>query len=288
MEFGIALAGGGTRGAAHVGVLLALEEEGLYPRSIAGTSAGSIVAGLYASGMRGKQMSDVVRYLAKKGHCYLDLDYVGIIKLIPQLVTGKKVSLTGLLRGDKLENYLCDLTGGKKIRDSCIRTVIPSVDLNSGKTIAYTNSLLKLKKIENVVWESDILLCEAMMASSSVPAVFSPRMIDGYCLVDGGVTNVLPVELLIGAGEKNVIGVDISEDYEMPEKDTIFEVASHSFSIMSSALKQCKSSGEKLLLKPDLPKEAGLLTFEYMTECMDAGYAYTKGLVGEIRRLCKA
>lgn len=67
MSFGIALAGGGARGAAHAGVLLALERHGLFPSSIAGTSAGGIAAGLYASGMKAEELEKVVRNLAKSG-----------------------------------------------------------------------------------------------------------------------------------------------------------------------------------------------------------------------------
>lgn len=287
MGFGIALAGGGTRGAAHVGILLALEEEKIIPQSIAGTSAGSIVAGLYASGMKAKEMKDVVTYLSKKGMCYIDPDCWGVLKFIPQLIFGKKISLTGLLKGEKLLHYLCELTKGKNIKDSYIKTVIPAVDINSGNTIAYVNSLSNLQTMDHVIWQSDISLCNVMMASSSVPAVFRPQVIGDYCLVDGGVTNNLPVNLLKAAGEKNVLAVDIGESYDMSEKDTIIEVASHSISIMSSLLKECTSSCEKLLIQPDLPKEAGLLTFNYMIDCMEAGYECAKKLTREIKDCCE-
>ena len=284
MEFGLVLAGGGTRGAAHVGVLLALEEEKIKPTSIAGTSAGSIVAGLYAIGVSPIELRELVNYLDRKGSHYIDIDYIGLLKFIPQMLLKQKISLSGLLKGDKFQQFLCDLTDGKTIKDAKIRTVIPAVDLNSGNTIAYTNSTAN-KQIEHVKWEMDIAICDAIMASSSVPAVFRPRSIGGYCFVDGGVTNVMPVDLLIAAGEKNVIAVDIGEDYQMPEKDTIIEIASHSFSIMSSSLKQCTSTGEKLLLKPTLPKEAGLLTFEHMNACMEAGYRYTKKRIPLIKKV---
>ena len=123
-----------------------------------------------------------------------------------------------------------------------------------------------------------------MMASSSVPAVFCPQRIGEYCLVDGGVTNNLPVDLLIEAGERRVIAVDIGADYQMPHDHSIVEIVSHSFSIMSRDLKDCKSRGELLLLNPELPQGAGLLTFDRMEECMEAGYIYTKRMIPAVRK----
>lgn len=282
MEFGLALAGGGVRGAAHVGVLKALIEENLIPSYIAGTSAGSIVAGLYSVGIDIDRLEEIVVHLSKKGYCYIDVDYYGLLKFIPQMIFNKKVSLTGLLKGERLFKYLCYLTENKNISEAILTVVIPAVDLNSGKTVIYTNAK-KHKFLSNVIWEHDINICHAMMASSSVPAVFRPQLHKTYCLVDGGVADVLPVNLLKAVGIKTVIAVDIAEDYEMPEKDTIIEIASHSFSIMSSNLKRCTSNGEKILLKPPLPKEAGLLTFNQALECMNLGYQYTKKNLSQIK-----
>ena len=283
MQFGITFSGGGSRGAAHIGVLKALEEEGLYPASVAGASAGSIAAGLYAAGYSVNELEDIIKYLSQYGCRYVDIDYLGLLAFLPKIVRRKKPSLSGLIKGNRLHHYLCQLTHGKNIQDIKMKLVIPAVDLNSGKTIAFTNVKFP-KKFPGVQWKNNIALCDAMMASSSVPAVFRPQMIENYCLVDGGVTNVMPVDLLIAGGEKKVLAVDIGEDYEMPDKDTITEVVTHSFSIMSNNLKECTSSKETYLLKPDLPKEAGLLTFQEMIRCMDAGYQSTKGQITAIRK----
>lgn len=286
MSYGLALAGGGTRGAAHVGILSALEEENLLPNSIAGTSAGSIVAGLYASGMSLKEMRQTVTYLSKRGLCFMDPDYLQFLRFIPQILTKRQVTMTGLIKGNRLLALLYELTSGITMGEAKLMTVIPAVDINSGNTIVYTNSKHP-QRSEKVIWEKQVCLCEIMMASSSVPGIFCPRTIDSYCLVDGGVTNNLPTDLLISAGEKNVIAVDIGVDYEMPHDDSIMEITSHSYSIMSGSLKDCRSSGELLLLKPKLPKGAGLLTFERMEECMNAGYQYTKSMTPAIRRTLK-
>jgi NTE family protein len=283
MSFGIALAGGGSRGAAHVGVLLALEEEGIFPHSIAGTSAGGLVAGLYATGTTPKMLKEIICEISENTGYFLDADLIGIIRSIPQLVRSHNSNLTGIMKGDRLERYLREKTDSKNIRDTNIRTIIPAVDINSGDTIAYTNSMKNLQSLERVKWKSNILICEAMRASSAFPAVFKPKLIDGMCLVDGGVTDVLPVDLLMAAGETNVLAVDVAKDYHAPKSNNLFEITSHSMSIMSTRLKECHSHGEKLLLVPSLPEKAGLLTLDQMSECIAAGYAAARAHMSFIR-----
>ncbi|WP_373264288.1 patatin-like phospholipase family protein [Hungatella hathewayi] len=288
-DYGIAFAGGGTRGAAHVGVLLALEEEGLLPDYVAGTSAGGIVAGIYGAGVELGMMKEVVQWMSRHGNRFLDPDIIGILTFLPQLFTGQEVSLTGLLKGNRLMNFFCQLTEGTAIEEVKRKLLIPAVDLKSGDTIAFTNLMENgitdaARHQKNVRWEKTGPLCEIMMASASVPAVFQPRRVGNYCMVDGGVTNNLPVDLLIAAGVKRVVAVDIGADYRTPHDKSIMEIASHSFSIMSRDLKECRSSGEILLLKPELKKGAGLLTFEYMESCMEDGYHYTKRQMKVIKR----
>lgn len=285
MSYGIALAGGGIRGAAHVGVLLALEESGLRPCAIAGTSAGGIVAGLYASGVSARQMKEIVLKAAKKGAILADPDVKGILTLVPRLLAQKECALTGLLKGERMEKVFAELTGNCKMRNLKMRTVIPSVDLCSGLTVACTNSLLGVRMLRNVQWSADMRVCEAMRATSSVPAVFQPKVIDGMYLVDGGIADVLPVDLLIAAGVPDVLAVDVSECYEMPERMNILEVASHSLSITETRLRECVTRGERLMLNPDLPDTSGMLNLGQMPECMEAGYRAAKQAMPKIRRI---
>lgn len=282
MEYGLALAGGGTKGAAHVGVLKALWEADLLPAAVAGTSAGSIAAGLYASGMPLSEMEKVVKYLEKHGNDYLDPDYGGLLGFMPQLLAGANVSLSGLIRGKKLLSYFNELTGSKTLDQSVVKLVVPSVDLMSGQTVCFTN-MDHVKDTRTVHWVWDAYLCEAMMASSSIPAVFAPVVKGNLRLVDGGVTDNLPGNLLKECGVGPVVSVDLSGPYCAPRDASIIGTATHSFSIMSSRLKQCGSNDEALLLTPPLPKDAGLFTFGKMTECMEAGYRYTKAMLPKLR-----
>ncbi len=285
MSFGIALAGGGARGAAHVGVLLALEEAEMRPTAVAGTSAGSIVAGLYAAGVTAYRLREIVLELSRAGILLLDPDYAGILKAVVQLFTRRPVTLSGLLKGKRLERYLSLQTGVRSMQSLPVRTVIPAVDLVSGLTVAYTNSLDGVRPVRRVRWESDIGLCTAIRASCAVPAIFQPLTTDRMCLVDGGVTDVLPVNLLIAAGERSVLAVDISEDYKMPEHTNFMEISAHSLEVMSSCLRQYISSGERFALRPALPDGAGLLSFDRMEECMDAGYRAAKEHIPVLREI---
>ncbi len=255
-----------------MGVLLALEEAGMFPTSIAGTSAGAIVAGLYATGTNAQALKQIVVDMSKKGIYYCDADLLGILKAAPQLIFHHKIDIEGLFKGARIENFLFEHTDKKNIMDTNIRTIIPAADINTGQTIAYTNSLEGVSAVDRVTWKTDIAICQAIRASMAVPAVFKPKLIDNMCLVDGGVTDTLPVDLLIAAGVSNVLAVDITKNYETPKKKNIIDITTHSLSIMSTRLKELNSRGEKLLLKPQLPKESGLLTFEQMEQCMDAGY----------------
>ncbi len=285
MAFGLALAGGGIRGAAHVGVLLALEEAGMKPDSIAGTSAGGIVAGLYAAGITAEQLRDTVLKLTKSGAALADPDLPGILTLVPELLARQRGACSGLLKGNKMENYLSGLVGDKTMREIPMRLCIPAVDLITGRTVVFTNSLANVKPFGGVKWNAGVKLCEAMRATSAIPAVFQPKMVQGMCLVDGGVTDVLPVDLLLAAGSPPVLAVDVSECYKMPERITLPEVVSHSLSIMETRLRQCVTRGEKLLLTPDLPETSGVLNLRQMPACMEAGYRSAKAALPLIQSI---
>ena len=285
MSFGIALAGGGIRGAAHVGVLLALEETGLRPASIAGTSAGGIVAGLYAAGFPAEKLRRMVLELSRAGASFFDPDVSGLLSVIPDLLTRSSSGFSGLLKGDRLERTLYRLTDGKPLSETDMRVVIPCVDLFSGDTVACTNTLKGVRQLNRVRWTDRMRLSEAMRATSSLPAVFRPKLIDRMCLVDGGVTDVLPVDLLIAAGERSVLAVDVSEDYKMPESISLIEVASHSLAIMETRLRECVTHGERMLLNPELPETDGVLNLSQMPMCMEAGYRAAKRAMPRIRSL---
>lgn len=288
MSFGIALAGGGIRGAAHIGVLAALEENGLTPSSIAGTSAGGIIAGLYASGVTPGRMKEIVLETSKSGAALADPDIGGIFSIVPGLMKHRVFRCSGLLKGDRMESYLDGVTDGRSMRSLPIRTVIPAVDLRTSLTVAFTNSLFGLRPVQNVKWFTQARVSEVMRATSALPVIFQPKEIEGMCLVDGGISDVLPVDLLIAAGEPNVLAVDVSADYKVPKHIDLINVASHSLGITGVRLRECMTHGERYLLSPALPDTEGVLNLPQMEECMEAGYTFAKRAMPTLRRIFTA
>ncbi len=283
MDYGLALSGGGPRGAAHVGVLKALEENKLLPTSISGTSAGSVAAALFAYGYPIDKLISVVEFLSENGKKVIDPNIFGFISAIPKMIIKAETNLSGILLGKNMEKYFKSLFDEKLIKEINMPLVIPAVDILSGKTIAFTNYINGKPSLPNVIWNSNAKLYEIVRASCSIPGVFAPKAIGDMVLVDGGLTNNLPVDLLRASGTKKVIGVDISSDYYPPNQINITETLSSSFKIMQKTLKDSLSRTEILLLTPPLPKSSNLFCFKCMEESMEIGYDFTIKNISRIR-----
>lgn len=286
MSFGIALSGGGAKGAAHVGVLMALCENNLIPSSVSGTSMGAIVGGLYAMGYPPEKLKEIIIKFSKNYRRYIDPCYGNYFMALMQFMTNSSITLPGFIKGDKVERYLKNLT--KNIAISSVQTplVIPAVDLISGKTIVYSNIHPKTNNTtSNIVWKNDIPLHSAMRASSSLPAIFYPKKINNAVLVDGGITHIIPIELLMQTGEKNILAINISQEYEKPKSTNIFDVTTHSFELMQNELKNFSLGKEKFLITPKLPKNAEMLSFNHMPEFVKAGYNSTIAVMPKLKQL---
>lgn len=286
MSFGIALSGGGAKGAAHVGVLMALCENNLIPSSVSGTSMGAIVGGLYAMGYPPEKLKEIIIKFSKNYRRYIDPCYGNYFMALMQFMSNSSITLPGFIKGDKVERYLKNLT--KNIAISSVQTplVIPAVDLISGKTIVYSNIHPKMNSTtSNIVWKNDIPLHSAMRASSSLPAIFYPKKINNAVLVDGGITHIIPTELLMQTGEKNILAINISQEYEKPKSTNIFEITTHSFELMQNELKNFSLGKEKFLITPKLPKNAEMLSFNHMPEFVKAGYNSTIAVMPKLKQL---
>ncbi|WP_457675087.1 patatin-like phospholipase family protein [Thiolapillus sp.] len=209
-RIGLVLSGGGARGAAHIGVLRVIEEQGIPIDYIAGTSMGAIIGGLYASGM---SLDEIEKRLA-------DIDWSDMLTDSPKredlsfrrkredeeflvrysvgFSDGKVKLPQGLLQGQKLLLFLRELTLPVADISNFDRLPIPfravATDISTGEAV--------------ILKEGDLAL--AMRASSSIPSVFSPVEMDGRLLVDGGVSNNLPVGVVRSMGADRLIVVDVS------------------------------------------------------------------------------
>lgn len=287
MSFGIVLSGGGSKGAAHIGVLKALEENNLIPSSIAGTSIGAIVGGLYAIGYDAKKLEKTLKYFSQNYFAFLDPCYPQYVTSIFELLTRSTITMSGLIRGNKIEKYLKQLTHNKKLKDVNIPFIAPSVDILTSKTIAYTNLSKNLPNLENVQWENNAYLAEVMRASSSLPAIFYPKKINKHLLIDGGISNNLPIDLLLASGEKNILAVDLSQKYKKPQHTGIFELTMHTIEIMQLNAKKELNGREKFLLTLNFQEEIDLMDFKNINKIIKIGYDSANDVISQLKLLFK-
>ena len=177
-KLGLALGAGGARGAAHIGFLQALGEEGIAPDFIAGCSMGAVVGGGYAAGLSVEELLSSVR----------ELKTFDLIDLAPGAVTK-----LGLFRGNKVRKLLLEKFGSVTFDELKIPFECVAVDILSGR--------LQLLK-EGVV-------ADAVRASSAIPTVFRPVPRDGMLLVDGGVLCRVPVSQCKAMGADVVVAFDV-------------------------------------------------------------------------------
>lgn len=282
MRFGLALSGGGIRGVAHIGVLKALEEEGLRPSWIAGTSAGSIVAGLYAYGYSTQEMEDIAIDLQRR---YIDLDYLGMIFGFTQWMIGREPCLDGLIKGKAIEKYLNNLTKGINIKDIKMPLAIPAVDINKAKTVIFVNRLAEKPSQEDKnIYIDDVQLYKAIRASIAIPVIFKPVILDGKRLVDGGVTTNLPIDILKKMGAKRVIGVDLGYNGQLRrDVDNIIEIGSQTLDIMAYQITVLKSQGADYIIRPGI-YDVAITDGKKIVGCIDRAYNITKENIKLIKK----
>lgn len=199
-KLGIALAGGGARGIAHIGVLKALEENGIFPQYIAGASAGSIVGALYAAG----KTPDELLSIAKETNLFK--------------VFRPGLSLSGLIDISNLQEILAEQIGEDNFETLPKKLFISVTNLNRGEA-----QIIESGKI-----------FQAVQASSAIPLLFKPVTIDGEVYIDGGVLKNLPVEPLVAHCDQ-LIGVNVMPHSPMETKnvDDLVEIGKRCFDLIA-------------------------------------------------------
>ena len=276
MKLGIAFAGGGVRGAAHLGILQALEEHDIIGDMYAGTSAGAIVATMKALGYSNE---DCLAMMEQADKNLIDIAYWDILKNMP----GKFKKLDAVLKGEKLQKYLLDNIGEKFLMNVKKGLSIISTDVNSGAQVIFTSENLKkneVSRIDNIVkvYDRYTPLCLPYMvyASCALPAIFRPFTYNNMTLVDGSVTNNLPANVLKLMGAEKVIAIDLAKRNPRTSRVSgIFNIVSQSAGILigQNAYLSTLRSKNVLKLNPDV-SHVGLLEFGKTRECYESGYAY--------------
>ena len=240
VKLGLALGGGAARGFAHVGVIAVLEEAGLRPQLVVGTSAGSLVAALYASGKSSAQLQQTA----------LNMQEVAITDWMLPLV-GR-----GLFRGEALARHVNDLVAGRLIENMVIPLGIVATDLGNGQAVLFQRGDTGT----------------AVRASSAVPAVFVPVKINNRDYVDGGLVSPVPVSFARQMGADVVLAVDISAPPEGNAADGSLQILLQTFAIMGKTINQYELQGADVVVRP---AQLGLTSADFSARqrAMDSGRA---------------
>ncbi len=215
-RIGLALGGGAARGFAHVGVIQVLEEAGIRPELVTGTSAGSLVAALYASGRQGPQLQRIADTMDEATFADWTLPLFS----------------RGMLRGDALARYVSQQVGGRRIEDLPLPLGILATDLHSGQGVLFQRG--------------DV--ATAVRASSAVPGLFQPVLISGREYVDGGLVAPVPVRQARQMGAELVIAVDISQVPESNSATDVFQILMQTFTIMGKSINALELRGPDLVI----------------------------------------
>ena len=234
------LGAGAARGFAHVDVITVLEEAGLKPQIVVGTSAGSLVAALYATGKTSAQLQQTA----------LNMEEVAITDwMLP--IFGR-----GMFRGEALARYVNELTANRLIENMVIPLGIVATDINSGQAVLFQKGDTGT----------------AVRAFSAVPAVFVPVRINGRDYVDGGLVSPVPVRFARQMGADIVVAADISNPSEAnPATDTL-QILLQTFAIMGKSINQYELRDADVVVRPSL---VGLKSADFSAcqRAMDAGRA---------------
>lgn len=217
---GLALGGGAARGFAHVGVIQVLEENGIKVDLLTGTSAGSVVAVQYASGMNGRDLAQAA----------LNMDEATITDWTIPLF-GR-----GLIRGEALARYVNQQVNSQALEQMRIPVGVLATDLATGQGVLFGRGDTGT----------------AVRASSAVPGVFSPVNIAGRDYVDGGLVAPVPVESVRSMGAELVIAVDISSTAQDGNGTDVLRMLLRTFTIMGQSINHHALKDADLVIRPNL------------------------------------
>ena len=231
-HIGVALGSGGAKGLSHIAFLKVLDEMGLKPTIISGTSIGALIGAFYAAGMEAKEIERL-------------FDDMGIRKM-GRMVDLSIFSNSGLLKGKKVEEFLAQNLPVKTFEDLTIPLKVVATDL---------------WKREEVVFDSGDLVT-AVRASIAIPIVMEPMLVGGRTLTDGGTVNPLPYDLIRDKC-KILVAIDVSGERVPDEHDPVPTMLENIFSTFQTMQASIVHSKMKIS-KPDILVQPQLQNFQLM------------------------
>ena len=248
LKIGLALGDGAAKGFAHIGVIKMLEASGIHPDVVAGTSAGSVVGALYASGMDAFALQETA----------FDLDEAKIRDV--RLFSG------GLVRGRALQDYINQLLHHRSIEQLKIPFAAVATQLETGQRTVFVRGNTG----------------QAVRASSSIPGVFEPAAINGKHYVDGGVVSPIPVDAARQLGADFVIAVDISTRPSGSNPQGMVNIVGQTIAIMGLQLGAQETARADVVIRPNLGS-IGPTDFEQKNQAILEGERATLAAIPAIR-----
>jgi len=262
-KVGLALGSGAARGLAHIGVLAALQEQGIQVDMIAGTSMGSLIGALYANGRNIDQIKSLALDLGPKRLSFL---------------ADPALSKSGLIRGRKIKNMLRSIIGDIEFRDLEIPFACSATDIESGQEVVIRQGLVR----------------EGVRASCSIPVILTPTKWGGRYLVDGGLVNPVPVRILEEMGADFIIAVNVlplgreklpeaNEEHTEPKEPHILRIAIQMVNIISYQRLKSSLVGADIVIEPQVT-HIGWGDFHRASESIFQGESAAKASLPEIKR----
>ncbi len=233
----LVLGSGGARGYAHIGVIQVLEQYGIHPDLIVGTSAGSVVGSIYASGKNAQQLREIA--LNMKANDVRDV----------------KLAMTGFFDGQKVENYVNEQVLNTPLELLKTPMYVVATELKEGKKVVFNYGNTG----------------QAVRASVSIPSMFIPTKIAGEEYVDGGLVSPVPVNVARELGADIVIAVDILAQPEHTETKNVWGLFNQNINIMQNRLAQEELKHADIVIQPDLREKAHIFDVKGREETMQAG-----------------
>lgn len=226
-KIALVLGGGAARGFAHIGVIKALEAQGITPDIVVGTSAGSVVGALYASGLNGFQIQEISMKMVEDQI----LDGSGLYRCILETVISDN---RGCIKGQALQDFINRNIKNRPIEKLDKTFAAVATNLRNGEMVVFRTGNTGM----------------AVRASSSVPVVFQPVTINGQDYVDGGLVAPVPSSVARTLGADFVIAVDISDRPQDRSTASIADILWQTFSIFGKTLNRHDQSSADIIVRP--------------------------------------
>ena len=282
MKLGLALSGGGIRGAVHIGVLQALEENNIKIDIIGGTSSGSLVAVLYAMGY---SPIHILELFKRYGKNITSMGKASLINGVGNYIVNKKFNISGINDGKEMEKIYNEFATKKnihKISDIKMPIVIPAIDLKDAKEYIFTNFIPKEQNKYKYI--TDIPIGSAVRASSSFPAFFCPYEYKDHIFLDGGTIDNIPVNEVKLQGADKVITVNF-KPIEIESKSNVMDIILRTIDIMGNKIIEDDIKKSDYILTIPTDDQIGFLDSNEIKKCYEYGYKTTCEKINEIKNM---